>query len=63
MTKYTLLDRECEPLSHFRERGRASFFLLPEENFVFHVEFDKDKIVGVFGDGKRRRFSVEKKDE
>ncbi|AQM73236.1 IPT domain-containing protein [Noumeavirus] len=63
MTKYTLLDKEsnCEPLCHFREKGLASFFILPQEDYVFNLAFKDKKIIGSFADGKTRTFSIEKK--
>ncbi|AMQ10764.1 hypothetical protein [Brazilian marseillevirus] len=61
MTRYSLLQDDCEPLSYFRDKGRASFFLLPEESYVFYLEFKENKIVGNFADGKQRKFSIEKK--
>lgn len=60
MSKYESLPTFCEPLEWFREKERASFFILPKKSYIFNVEFGK-KIVGKFADGTNKKFSISKK--
>nr|WQM87138.1 hypothetical protein [Marseillevirus cajuinensis] len=61
MSKYELLQSFCEPLEWFRDKGRASFFILPKKNYIFNVEFGPKKVVGKFADGTNKKFTISKK--